>query len=90
MRRGKPILIRKEKEICGYFLALKKDREAWEIVVEDAVQKKAFPAVLHWFGASEESAHLLHSPKYGNNMPKVKTFRRSWDGSCIWSVLSAA
>ena len=51
---GSLILIRKEKEICGYFLALKKDREAWEIVVEDAVQKKAFPAVLHWFGASEE------------------------------------
>ena len=84
---GSLILIRKEKEICGYFLALKKDREAWEIVVEDAVQKKAFPAVLHWFG---ESTHLLHSPKYGNNMPKVKTFRQSWDGSCIWSVLFAA
>lgn len=51
---GSLILIRKEKEICGYFLALKKDREAWEIVVEDAVQKKAFPAVLHWFGESKE------------------------------------
>ena len=38
---GSLILIRKEKEICGYFLALKKDREAWEIVVEDAVQKKS-------------------------------------------------
>ena len=26
---GSLILIRKENEICGYFLALKKDREAW-------------------------------------------------------------
>ena len=51
---GRLVLIRNENRICGYFLALKKDREAWEIVVEDAVQKKAFPAVLHWFGASEE------------------------------------
>lgn len=57
------ILIRKEKEICGYFLALKKDREAWEIVVEDAVQKKAFPAVLHWFGASEEKCTFTAFPQ---------------------------
>ena len=60
---GSLILIRKEKEICGYFLALKKDREAWEIVVEDAVQKKAFPAVLHWFGASEEKCTLTAFPQ---------------------------
>lgn len=60
---GSLILIRKEKEICGYFLALKKDREAWEIVVEDAVQKKAFPAVLHWFGASEEKCTFTAFPK---------------------------
>lgn len=60
---GSLILIRKEKEICGYFLALKKDREAWEIVVEDAVQKKAFPAVLHWFGASEEKYTFTAFPQ---------------------------
>lgn len=60
---GNLILIRKEKEICGYFLALKKDREAWEIVVEDAVQKKAFPAVLHWFGASEEKCTFTAFPQ---------------------------
>ena len=60
---GSLILIRKEKEICGYFLALKKDREAWEIVVEDAVQKKAFPAVLHWFGASEEKCTFTAFPQ---------------------------
>lgn len=60
---GSLILIRKEKEICGYFLALKKDREAWEIVVEDAVQKKAFPAVLHWFGASEEKCTFSAFPQ---------------------------
>lgn len=60
---GSLILIRKEKEICGYFLALKKDREAWEIVVEDAVQKKAFPAVLHWFGASEEKCTFTVFPQ---------------------------
>ena len=60
---GSLILIRKEKEICSYFLALKKDREAWEIVVEDAVQKKAFPAVLHWFGASEEKCTFTAFPQ---------------------------
>lgn len=60
---GSLILIRKEKEICGYFLALKKDREAWEIVVEDAVQKKAFPAVFHWFGASEEKCTFTAFPQ---------------------------
>ena len=60
---GSLILIRKEKEICGYFLALKKDREAWEIVVEDAVQKKAFPAVLHWIGASEEKCTFTAFPQ---------------------------
>lgn len=60
---GSLILIRKEKEICGYFLALKKDREAWEIVVEDAVQKKAFPAVLHWFGAGEEKCTFTAFPQ---------------------------
>ena len=60
---GSLILIRKEKEICGYFLALKKDREAWEIVVEDAVQKKAFPAVLHLFGASEEKCTFTAFPQ---------------------------
>lgn len=60
---GSLILIQKEKEICGYFLALKKDREAWEIVVEDAVQKKAFPAVLHWFGASEEKCTFTAFPQ---------------------------
>lgn len=60
---GSLILIRKEKEICGYFLALKKDREAWEMVVEDAVQKKAFPAVLHWFGASEEKCTFTAFPQ---------------------------
>lgn len=60
---GSLILIRKEKEICGYFLALKKNREAWEIVVEDAVQKKAFPAVLHWFGASEEKCTFTAFPQ---------------------------
>lgn len=60
---GSLILIRKEKEICGYFLALKKDREAWEIVVEDAVQKKAFPAVLHWFGASKEKCTFTAFPQ---------------------------
>ena len=60
---GSLILIRKEKEICDYFLALKKDREAWEIVVEDAVQKKAFPAVLHWFGASEEKCTFTAFPQ---------------------------
>ena len=60
---GSLILIRKEKEICGYFLALKKDREAWEIVVEDAVQKKAFPAVLHCFGTSEEKCTFTAFPQ---------------------------
>lgn len=60
---GSLILIRKEKEICGYFLALKKDREAWEIVMEDAVKKKAFPAVLHWFGASEEKCTFTAFPQ---------------------------
>lgn len=60
---GSLILIRKEKEICGYFLALKKDREAWEIVVEDVVQKKAFPAVLHCFGASEEKCTFTAFPQ---------------------------
>ena len=60
---GSLILIRKEKEICGYFLALKKDRDAWEIVVEDAVQKKAFPAVFHWFGASEEKCTFTAFPQ---------------------------
>ena len=60
---GSLILIRKEKEICGYFLALKKDREAWEIVVEDVVQKKAFPAVLHCFGASEEKCTFTEFPQ---------------------------
>ena len=60
---GSLILIRKEKEICGYFLALKKDGEAWEIVVQDAVQKKAFQAVLHWFGASEEKCTFTAFPQ---------------------------
>ena len=60
---GRLVLIRNENRICGYFLALKKDREAWEIVVEYAVQKKAFPAVLHWFGASEEKCTFTAFPQ---------------------------
>lgn len=60
---GRLVLIRNENRICGYFLALKKDREAWEIVVEDAVQKKAFPAVLHWFEASEEKCTFTAFPQ---------------------------
>lgn len=60
---GRLVLIRNENRICGYFLALKKDREAWEIVVEDAVQKKAFPAVLHWFGASEKKCTFTAFPQ---------------------------
>ena len=60
---GRLVLIRNENRICGYFLALKKDREAWEIVVEDAVQKKAFPAVLHWFGTSEEKCTFTAFPQ---------------------------
>ena len=60
---GRLVLIRNENRICGYFLALKKDREAGEIVVEDAVQKKAFPAVLHWFGASEEKCTFTAFPQ---------------------------
>ena len=70
---GSLILIRKEKEICGYFLALKKDREAWEIVVEDAVQKKAFPAVLHWFGASEEKCTFTAFPQIWEQYAQSET-----------------
>ena len=79
---GSLILIRKEKEICGYFLALKKDREAWEIVVEDAVQKKAFPAVLHWFGASEEKCTFTALPQIweqyaqSENVPAIMHLER--------------
>lgn len=71
---GSLILIRKEKEICGYFLALKKDREAWEIVVEDAVQKKAFPAVLHWFGASEEKCTFTAFPQIWERYAQSENF----------------
>ena len=60
---GRLVLIRNENRICGYFLALKKDREAWEIVVEDAVPKKAFPAVLRWFGASEDKCTFTAFPQ---------------------------
>ena len=60
---GRLVLIRNENRICGYFLALKKDREAWEIVVEDAVQKKAFPAVLPWFGGSGEKCTFTAFPQ---------------------------
>ena len=31
--------------------------------MEDAVQKKAFPAVLHWFGASEEKCTFTAFPQ---------------------------
>ena len=72
---GSLILIRKEKEICGYFLALKKDREAWEIVVEDAVQKKAFPAVLHWFGASEEKCTFTAFPQIWEQYAQSRMFK---------------
>ena len=60
---GRLVLIRNENRICGYFLVLREQREAWEIVVEDAVQKKAFPAVLHWFGASEEKCTFTAFPQ---------------------------
>lgn len=60
---GRLVLIRNENRICGYFLALREQREAWEIVVENAVQKKAFPAVLHWFGASEEKCTFTAFPQ---------------------------
>lgn len=60
---GSLILIRKEKEICGYFLALREQREAWEIVVENAVQKQAFPAVLRWLEAGREKCTLTAFPK---------------------------
>lgn len=60
---GRLVLIRNENRICGYFLVLREQREVWEIVVEDAVQKKAFPAVFHWFGASEEKCTFTAFPQ---------------------------
>lgn len=60
---GRLVLIRNENRICGYFLALKEQREAWEIVVENAVQKQAFPAVLRWLEAGREKCTLTAFPK---------------------------
>lgn len=60
---GSLVLIRNENRICGYFLALREQREAWEIVVEDAVQKEAFPAVLRWFEAGGEKCTFTAFPK---------------------------
>lgn len=60
---GSLVLIRNENRICGYFLALREQREAWEIVVEDAVQKETFPAVLCWFEAGGEKCTLTAFPK---------------------------
>ena len=44
-------------------LALREQREAWEIVVENAVQKQAFPAVLRWLEAGREKCTLTAFPK---------------------------
>lgn len=60
---GRLVLIRNENRICGYFLALREQREAWEIVVENAVQKQAFPAVLRWLEAGREKCMLTAFPK---------------------------
>lgn len=60
---GRLVLIRNENRICGYFLALREQREAWEIVVENAVQKQAFPAVLRWLEAGREKCTLTAFPK---------------------------
>lgn len=60
---GSLVLIRNENRICGYFLALREQREAWEIVVEDAVQKETFPAVLRWFETDREKCTLTAFPK---------------------------
>ena len=59
---GRLVLIRNENRICGYFLALREQREAWEIVVENAVQKQAFPAVLRWLEAGREKCTLTAFP----------------------------
>ena len=60
---GRLVLIRNENRICGYFLALREQREAWEIVVENALQKQAFPAVLRWLEAGREKCTLTAFPK---------------------------
>lgn len=60
---GRLVLIRNENRIGGYFLALREQREAWEIVVENAVQKQAFPAVLRWLEAGREKCTLTAFPK---------------------------
>lgn len=60
---GRLVLIRNENRICGYFLELREQREAWEIVVENAVQKQAFPAVLRWLEAGREKCTLTAFPK---------------------------
>lgn len=60
---GRLVLIRNENWICGYFLALREQREAWEIVVENTVQKQAFPAVLRWLEAGGEKCTLTAFPK---------------------------
>lgn len=60
---GRLVLIRNENRIRGYFLALREQREAWEIVVENAVQKQAFPAVLRWLEAGREKCTLTAFPK---------------------------
>lgn len=60
---GRLVLIRNENRICGYFLALREQREAWEIVMENAVQKQAFPAVLRWLEAGREKCTLTAFPK---------------------------
>lgn len=60
---GRLVLIRNENRICGYFLALREQREAWEIVVKNAVQKQAFPAVLRWLEAGREKCTLTAFPK---------------------------
>lgn len=60
---GRLVLIRNENRICGYFLALREQREAWEIVVENAVQKQAFSAVLRWLEAGREKCTLTAFPK---------------------------
>lgn len=60
---GSLVLIRNENRICGYFLALREQREAWEIVVEDTVKKEAFSAVCRWFGENGKNLIFTAFPQ---------------------------
>ena len=59
---GSLVLYCVKGRICGYFLASVREKQAWEIVVEQAYEAEAKDALLDWFGLQDSEIKITAFP----------------------------